>query len=578
MQYKLEIEDIKEDYLINLLKQRKIDDIDAFLHPTKENELNPFLLDNMQAGIEMLYKNLSNPIKKIGLVVDPDMDGFTSSAIMYNYIKKICPLQEIEYFLHSGKQHGLEDLVEYISTRAELKMLILPDSSTNDIDFHKMLNEKKIDVLVIDHHEINPSLKDTPNEYACVINNQISDRYENKEITGAGMVYKFCEAYDAQYGYDYAKDFIDLAAMGCIGDMADTLHPETRYIITEGLKTITNPFLQAIIEKQAYSIGSVVTPTAVSFYITPLINALIRVGKDDEKIKMFEAFINGMVIVDSTKRGARPGEMELLTQQAARNCVNAKSRQGRAVDKALDNIKMTISKSGLDDNKIIVAQVEDETIDTNLTGLLAMKLVSFYHRPVLVGRIDNEGNLKGSGRAPGKCSLADFRQYLIDTNLFEYAEGHAAAFGHSLPLNNLEKFIEVSNNDFKDTNFGESVYSVDFVRQANDGDLANLTLEIGQYNALWAKGCEEPYIVVKDIIIKPSDLNIMGATKDTVKFRYNGVDFIKFKDGDFINELMFMKEIKITILGRANLNNFMGNITPQIFIEDYDLVDSYFEF
>ena len=380
------------------------------------------------------------------------------------------------------------------------------------------------------------------------------------------------------YQHNFAHKYIDLAAVGIIGDMADILDLETRYIIEEGLRSIANPFIEALIEKQAYSIGTgPITPTAISFYIVPLINALIRVGKQSEKEIMFRAFIEGRQMVQSTKRGAKEGELEGLGQQAARICANAKSRQTRQKDKAIDNLEMTIEKNSLNENKIIIVPVEDDTIDTTLTGLVAMQLVSKYRKPVLVGRESSDGFLRGSLRGPDKTELTDLRGFLVDSGMFEYAEGHAMAAGFSLPIKSLESFTMYANEKLANVNFNEGVYSVDFVKTTQD-DFYNLIMEIGMNANLWAKGNEEPYIVIKDIILTPESFQFIGGNKDTVKFNVNGVDFLKFKDTDMVEKIKGMKEIRITVLGKANINNFMGNLSPQMFIEDYDISDSYYEF
>lgn len=94
--------------------------------------------------------------------------------------------------------------------------------------------------------------------------------------------------------------------MAIIGDMMDLNELETRYIVEQGLANVKNLFLIYLIEKQSYSLGEgPLTPTKISFYIVPLVNALIRVGTDQEKEIMFEAFINGEKMVPSTKRGAK---------------------------------------------------------------------------------------------------------------------------------------------------------------------------------------------------------------------------------------------------------------------------------
>ena len=568
MKYTQITPDITENYLEELLLARGIKDINGFINPSKDSELQGAKLTNMANAAIMLHKNID---KKIGLLVDSDCDGFTSAAIMYQYLHDVNPNVDITYYLHEGKGHGLDDMKDVIDE--DLDLLIIPDASSNDYELHKEFADKNISILVLDHHEA-----EKYSEYACVVNNQLSEEYENKELTGAGVVYKFCTQYDLIFDYDFAHKYIDLAAVGIVGDMSDILHPETRYIIKEGLSHITNSFLLALIEKQAYSIGNnPISPTVVSFYLVPLINALIRVGKPSEKELMFQAFIDGNKMVQSTKRGAKPGQYESLGQQAARICANAKSRQTRQKDKAIDVLEMTVEKNSLNENKILIVPVEDDTIDTTLTGLVAMQLVAKYRKPVLVGRETTDGFLKGSLRGPDKTELTDLRSFLMDSGMFEYAEGHAMAAGFSVPLKNIEAFTTYANEKLADVNFNEGVYQVDFVKQSSD-DIHSLVLEIGGASELWAKGNEEPYIVVRDIILSPEEIQTMGGNKDTVKFHACGVDFLKFKDSAFAEKLKSMKEIKITVLGRANLNNFMGNISPQMFIEDYELVDSYYEF
>lgn len=568
MKYTQIIPDIKENFLEELLIARGIENVKGFINPTKECELDACQLTNMLNAIELVYKNIN---KKIGLLVDADCDGFTSAAIIYQYLHDVNPNVNITYYLHEGKGHGLDDIKDDIDKNLDL--LIIPDASSNDYEYHKEFSDSGISIVVLDHHDA-----EKLSEYACVVNNQLSEKYKNKELTGAGIAYKFCEEYDRIFNLNYAHKYIDLAAVGIVGDMSDILNLETRYIIKEGLSNITNPFLLALIEKQAYSIGNApITPTTISFYIVPLINALIRVGKPSEKEIMFKAFIGGNEMVQSTKRGANPGELEGLAQQAARTCVNARSRQNRQKEKAIDVLEMTVEKNSLNDNKIIIIPVEDSTIDSTLTGLIAMQLVSKYRKPVLVGRETTDGFLRGSLRGPDKTELTDLRKFLSNSGMFEYAEGHAMAAGFSMPIKNLEVFTEYANKELANINFNEGVYQVDFVK-TTDTNIADLILELGMNSGLWAKGNEEPYIVIKDIILSPTEIQLMGTNKDSVKFSVSGVDFVKFKDTEFIEKLKSMKEIKITVLGRANVNNFMGNISPQLFIEDYELVDNYYEF
>ena len=63
----------------------------------------------------------------------------------------------------------------------------------------------------------------------------------------------------------------------------------------------------------------------------------------------------------------------------------------------------------------------------------------------------------------------------------------------------------------------------------------------------------------------------MGANRDSIKISSNGIDYVKFKDEDFIQEVMEDRMKKLTVYGRGNLNTFMGRTSIQVFIDDYQL-------
>ena len=105
MKIKLVNEDFRDNYGIKLLQSKGIQDVDKYINPTKECLQNPIDLNNIEDGAKLL-KTAIEKEWNILLIIDSDNDGFTSSAIMYQYIKKIAPNINIQYRLHEGKQHG----------------------------------------------------------------------------------------------------------------------------------------------------------------------------------------------------------------------------------------------------------------------------------------------------------------------------------------------------------------------------------------------------------------------------------------------------------------------------------------
>ena len=392
----------------------------------------------------MLIKHI-NANDKAFIIVDSDCDGYCSSAIFLNYLNRHFPAwiqNQVEYFMHAGKQHGLSDIDIPDLIRKNIRLVICPDSASNDYEQHQTLKEHGIDVLVLDHHEA-----EKVSEYACIINNQLCD-YPTKSLCGGAVVYKFCCYIDKLMGTNYAIDYEDLAALALIGDMMDMKDFETHYLTKDGLQRIRNPFFQEMVTRQHYKLDNNMTPFGIAFYVVPYINAMTRSGTLDEKYLIFEAMLEWRAedMIPSTKRGFK-GTFEKRIEQAGRTCFNVKSRQKRNQDTSLENIENIIAELGLLENKILVVPTEQEEVDKNLAGLIANQLASKYARPTLVLRriekyeevgvtpdganvmFDTVVTYEGSGRNYGKSRLENFRQFCNDTGLVMYAEGHASAFG-----------------------------------------------------------------------------------------------------------------------------------------------------
>ena len=150
-------------------------------------------------GKEHLYTSLANITEAAKLLlttiikqeniyiqVDSDCDGYTSSALLINYLYSIFPsyvTSKITYGLHHKKAHGID--INEVPENTSL--IIAPDSSSNENELHKYLFSKGIHIIVLDHHIA--QLDD--NDPAIIVNNQMCE-YPNKQLSGVGIVYKFC--------------------------------------------------------------------------------------------------------------------------------------------------------------------------------------------------------------------------------------------------------------------------------------------------------------------------------------------------------------------------------------------------
>ena len=116
---------------------------------------------NMDVAVDM-FKYANNNIQ-IGIVADSDGDGNLSAAIAYLLCKEFGKKEPIVLF-HSGKQHGIQDLMQDIID-AHIDFLILPDSSSNENDACLELEQHRCTCLVLDHH-----IMEQENEHAVVVN------------------------------------------------------------------------------------------------------------------------------------------------------------------------------------------------------------------------------------------------------------------------------------------------------------------------------------------------------------------------------------------------------------------------
>ena len=572
MKCKLVNENFKENYTDKLLCSRglKEEELEMFYNPTPSLLQSPHELLNIAIGANLLIKHLQLG-SDIAIVVDSDVDGFTSAAIMWQYLTNASKTISLTSFLHDGKGHGLSDTISNIMhSDIHFELVILPDAGTNDDEYHAQLKEYGADCLVLDHHLLEPDTEFISN--TVIINNQMSDEYINKDLSGAGIAWQFCRFLDEINETKYADELIDLAALGIVSDMMNVLTLENRYIIKTGFENIQNYFFQCLCDKQSYSMGGKVTPMTVAFYITPLINAMIRVGTQEEKERLFQAFIDGHTLVESHKRGAK-GTMEEVAIESARECTNARARQNRILDKAVDELEIKIHKYDLLENKVLFVRLDHETFPSELNGLVAMKLAARHQRPTIVARLNDEGEIKGSSRGLNESELVSFKDFMDKSGLFTFTAGHDNACGIGILDKNLSNFHEYANSELANIDFGENWYEVNFERTAAEKDIKDLIENLSEHEDIWGQHNSEAMIHISDLNITPSDIRIMGKNQDTVKIEKFGIAYMFFKCKDRLDDFKKFKEMKIDLVGRANMNEWMGNYTPQIFVSDFEVND-----
>lgn len=532
------------------------------------------ILDNIHEVVQMIIKHVENN-SNIHIVVDCDVDGYGSASMMYRYLIHMKSFLNVTYSLHTKKQHGLSSDIDIPN---DCELLIIPDAGSNDVEQCRKLKNKGIDIIILDHHICD---SEEIKEYAVVVNNQMCD-YPNKNFCGAGIVYKVLQALDEELWDSYADELLDICALCNISDVMDMREFETRYYTDLGMSRVRSKLFKALIEKQSYSMNNTININSVQFYITPILNAMIRIGSQDEKDLLFRAFIETDEVFKYKKRGATEEIDENIYDRAARLCSNAKNRQSKEVQKGVSEIEDKIKEKHLDNNKIMFINVSD-ILNETLTGLVAIKIAEKYNHPCLLLRrqhIRDDGGMfyGGSCRNFDYSPIPSLKEFLDNTDLFEYVQGHDNASGISISRNNVSKAIEECNKKLKNVDFTKT-YMCDFDLDAEGLDIT-FVKSIDDMKNLFCQGIKEPLIHVSDIPVYKEDTYIMGKELNTWKIIYNDdMAIVKFsveRSSDQIINFVESTEKEdgligyIDIIGTASLNNYKGILTPQIIVKEYE--------
>ena len=564
-----DIDNPKQTILLN----RGIENWKQYLN-LNEDCIHDFnLLKNIDKAVSCFIKHIENK-SRIHIIVDSDVDGYTSASMVYRYIKQLGENINVTYSLHTKKQHGISEDIEIPK---DCELLIIPDAGSNDIEQCKELVEKGIDVIILDHH-----ICDKENDFAIVVNNQMCD-YPNKNFCGAGIVYKFLKAIDEELWEDYADKMLDIVALGNISDVMDMRECETRYYVDLGLSKIRSKLFKALIEKQSYSMNGVVNITSVQFYVTPILNSMIRVGSAEDKDLLFRAFIETDEVFKYKKRGETEESDEDIYTRAARLCYNAKNRQGKEVQKGVDAIDELIQEKEIYKDKVMFINVSDILGET-LTGLVAIKIAEKYNRPCLLLRrqkVREDGSLYygGSCRNFDNSPIESLKDFLDSTGTFEFVQGHDNAAGISIPRENVAKSIKLCNERLADIDF-QKCFNVDFDINASDLSVGFIKA-IDEMKDIFGQGIKEPLVHIKNIPIWSDNFFVMGKNSNSWKvINDEGYAFVKFNvdvDKDealqIYNSNLDREEEyslgNIDVVGTVSINNYNNILTPQIIIKDY---------
>lgn len=482
---------------------------------------------------------------------------------MYKYITQYINYdkEKVNLIDPIGKKHGIavEKVVDVLD---EGDLLIVPDAGSSDFKEQNKLHELGIEVLVIDHH-----LAEKRETSAIIINNQLSNEFPNKSLTGSAMAYVFCKAYSEVYNLKEPNDLLDLAATGLVADRADfSKDLGAYYLMREGLKmrSINSKFIDMFRIKDKSLADRNLSAKDIGFSVAPIVNAVFRMGTPEE----VNLLVEGACELDKTVFNTRKKMDISIVESAYLKAKSVKARQKKTEEKVLEAINDRIRLMGANDYKVLLVNSTDIIEDNGINGLVAIKLANEYKKPVLVMKVVGD-ELKGSARNFNNSPIDSLKDLLESTGKFT-CQGHDNAFGVSINIEDAMAIQQELEDLLREVDLNNATHEVDF--EWNGYADTDTIITLANNADIWCNGIDEPLIHIKDKVINKDDIRFMGKTGRSIKIDIQGVDCVKFNLHESeIHELTTVdsKFVKLNLVCTATVNNFNGMEKPQLIIKDF---------
>lgn len=387
--------------------------IARFLEPRLKSLADPFLIPNMRAAVERLVASRE---RGEALVVfgDYDVDGVTSTALLVGFLRALG--WKVDSYLPHRMEEGYglsQSGVENCLGKFPAKLLLAVDCGSTAVDAIRWLNERGVEVIVLDHHQVS----DPAPSAQALVNPQLApaDEPSFRELCSVGLAFKLAHAilkHGRSAGLPGADTFdlrpyLDLVALGTIADLVP-LTGENRILVTAGLErlnTTQRPGLVAL--KKVAGIEGEVGGYEVGFQLAPRLNAAGRLETAEDSLRLLLAH-------------------DLAEAEPIAQALDSQNRERQKIERSISDEAIGAIRARFDpeqDHVIVEGQL---MWHIGVVGIVASRVMQEFYRPTLI--IGGEGDQwRGSGRSIEGFDLAAALRE-CDELLVRHG-GHAMAAG-----------------------------------------------------------------------------------------------------------------------------------------------------
>lgn len=392
---------------------------DLFLNCKLSDVYDPFLMKDMHKACERIKLAVERK-EKIRIFGDYDVDGITSTAVLYTVLKKLNI--DVSYFIPNRIEggYGLNENDILNAKNDGISLIVSVDCGISNHIEIEYANKLGMQAIITDHHEVPQK---SPDAYAILNPKQSDCSYPFKMLAGVGVAYKFACALEKHYGNLGANELLDLVALGTVADIAP-LVDENRILTKYGIdmfKSTKNVGIIALLDTLNLR-NTQINTTHIGYIIAPRINAAGRISDPNVAIKMFLTSD-----YDEAMHYVKVLNGDNLKRQSLENDI-------------LTDVEEQLSP-GHHDNVIMLAS---DKWHVGVIGIVASKIKEKYYKPTVLISVEDENNCVGSARSINSFSIVDALTECSD--LLKRFGGHKLAAGFSIEFSKIDIFRKKINH------------------------------------------------------------------------------------------------------------------------------------
>ncbi len=544
MNYHVVHDNPDEDLLTRLFAVRWInDDVGSFLDPKlSDYRLDPFLLNDMDKAVERIITAVKNK-EKIMIFWDYDVDGITSSYILYEFITRFLKYKNVSIQYPDRIKEGYGIKKEHVDDikKKWVNLIITVDNGIASLQEAIYAKEQGIELIITDHHQ---DLEDIP-EAVAVVNPVISPKYPFKGLAGVGVTFKLICALLTKSNFDQKEKnhifnyFLPIVTIWTVADVVPLVN-ENRMMVKKWLELLNSrkhlpDSLKGFLD--FLKIKWTIDTYHIWYIIWPRINAGGRIRSPYDSLYA--------LLYSGEKQVGYLDNLELINTERRQ----IQERMFKEAETMLDLEK-----------KILIAYHEE--FHEWIVGIVSGRITEKYNKPSMIMKIDQERQIGvASLRWPDYFSVIDMLKSAGD--LLVRFGGHRWAGWLTVKLENLDTLIQ-KFNDYCEQCISDDhlIKSVQVDTKIYEHERNNATLTNIDRLAPFGEGNEEPIFLLENVSIQKIEkvgtkgkchLKIhgtFGKKKITTMFRWRW---------DEVEELIARHgEIPVALVGKIRKDTFNG--------------------